>query len=95
MGALPEEVLENIEINLYDQLNKGIDKKTLKKLKKLKVNKSTRSCIFCQDEFEKNQIIRILPCKHYFHNICLKPWFKKNAICPMCRFNVKNFYEED
>jgi hypothetical protein len=91
-----EEEEEMVEVNIFESQDTiGINKKIYHKLTKQKINKSTRSCIFCQEDFVQNHIIRILPCKHYFHNTCLKPWFKKNSICPMCRFDVKTYFEDD
>ena len=26
-----------------------------------------------------------LKCKHYFHDICIRKWFKNNDTCPYCR----------
>ena len=73
----------------------GLDNALRKRLPLKRIGKSTRKCAFCFDEFEREQVIRTLPCSHYFHNRCLKPWFEKNAHCPVCRFDVKKFFEED
>jgi hypothetical protein len=29
-----------------------------------------------------------LPCGHYFHFICIKPWLEKVDSCPQCRSNI-------
>ena len=73
----------------------GLNKKLQKKIKKQKIGKSTRKCIFCMEAFQKEDIIKILPCRHYFHNKCLKPWFNRDHSCPTCRFDLKSFLEED
>lgn len=39
-------------------------------------------------------LIRLLPCKHIFHNTCVEPWFKKNSTCPNCRMNLVTFFAE-
>ena len=59
------------------------------------------SCSICLDEFTMNEKCIKLPCinPHYFHigenkDICegIKPWFKINHNCPVCRCD---FPEED
>lgn len=51
-----------------------------------KYNETT--CVICWDEFKNNDIIKILPCNHYFHNVCIDIWLEKNATCPQCRYNI-------
>jgi hypothetical protein len=29
-----------------------------------------------------------LPCNHYFHADCIRPWFERHATCPNCRTEV-------
>ena len=31
-------------------------------------------CAVCKDCFELNETYHLLPCKHYFHCDCIKPW---------------------
>lgn len=49
----------------------------------------------CFEEFQREELIRILPCGHYFHNQCLRPWFERNSHCLVCRLDVRKFFEED
>lgn len=53
-------------------------------------NKKTELCSICVDDFVKNNKAYILPCKHFFHIVCLSKWFqgKKNRVCPNCKFKV-------
>lgn len=42
-------------------------------------------CTICYDEMINPVAIE---CGHYYHNECIKLWFKKNWICPIDRKNV-------
>ncbi len=43
------------------------------------------SCAICLEDFDKDDEIKMLNCKHYFHKTCLEDWLKKNGTCPYCR----------
>jgi hypothetical protein len=63
-----------------------------KKLKKCRIGKSKNKCTVCLEQYQKNEIIQILPCHHKFHYKCLKPWFNKSSCCPNCRFDLKKHF---
>ena len=45
-------------------------------------------CIICFHKIRWYQK-KALKCGHTFHRKCLKTWFLKQTICPICRMNVK------
>jgi hypothetical protein len=46
-------------------------------------------CAICLDEFENKEKVRVLPCKHRFHEDCLVPWLtERHSSCPLCKFDV-------
>lgn len=48
-------------------------------------NKSNE-CAICKDAFEPDTIIKILPCKHFFHKVCIEEWLRNyHHKCPLCR----------
>lgn len=57
------------------------------------VNKTVPSldnCMICMEDFQDDDVIRILYCEHYFHKECIDPWLKeKSARCPYCRMLIK------
>ena len=73
----------------------GLCKQLLKKVAKRRIGKSRRSCVFCLEGFGRGQVVRLLPCGHYFHYHCVKPWFRENSKCAVCRFDVRKYLEED
>jgi len=43
-----------------------------------------RPCPVCTEDFDEEPAKR-LPCHHYFHGDCVRPWLEKHNTCPMCR----------
>ena len=66
------------------------------KIKKVKYDGFARQkehinpfCSILQDDFDENEIILRLPCKHYFNYDSIIRWFQTEShICPVCRFNL-------
>lgn len=47
-------------------------------------------CVICRVEYEEEDTILTLPCKHRYHSDCIKDWLKINKICPVCSKEVSN-----
>ena len=42
-------------------------------------------CAVCRDEFADDQCeVAVLPCGHFFHPECIRPWLMTNRACPLC-----------
>jgi hypothetical protein len=70
----------------------GLSQEDFKKIRKCKIGLSKSECSVCFEVFKKNQVINILPCKHKFHYKCIKPWLKKSTCCPLCRMDLKKYF---
>jgi len=46
------------------------------------------TCCVCLNQFELTTEVIILPCKHIFHEECIRDWLLERPICPMDRSNV-------
>jgi len=45
-------------------------------------------CSICLCEFEGEDEVRRLPCKHYFHKTCIDGWLRISRACPMCNADL-------
>jgi len=46
-------------------------------------------CAICLLEFEHDELLKQLPCGHFFHDDCVEPWLLKRGDCPLCKRHVK------
>nr|XP_033803358.1 E3 ubiquitin-protein ligase RNF149 [Geotrypetes seraphini] len=46
------------------------------------------SCAVCIENYKPKDAVRILPCKHVFHRVCIDPWLLEHRTCPMCKLDV-------
>ncbi|KAF7511955.1 hypothetical protein GJ744_003188 [Endocarpon pusillum] len=45
-------------------------------------------CSICMDAVELGDQVTVLPCKHWFHEICITAWLKEHDTCPHCRKGI-------
>lgn len=45
-------------------------------------------CPICLESFEIGEDVRVLSCKHCFHQCCIDSWLKTMLKCPICRNSV-------
>eukprot|EP00262_Sarcandra_glabra_P017057 TRINITY_DN5726_c2_g2_i1.p1 TRINITY_DN5726_c2_g2~~TRINITY_DN5726_c2_g2_i1.p1 ORF type:complete len:237 (-),score=42.40 TRINITY_DN5726_c2_g2_i1:209-919(-) len=41
-------------------------------------------CLICLMEYEEDDILMTLPCKHNYHSDCVTKWLQIKKICPVC-----------
>jgi len=44
-----------------------------------------KSCSICITDYKLQDLIRRLPCMHYFHQACCDEWLQRVMQCPVCR----------
>ncbi|KAJ8403631.1 hypothetical protein AAFF_G00349570 [Aldrovandia affinis] len=75
---------------LGDAAKKAISKLQVRTIRK--GDKETESdfdnCAVCIEGYKPNDVVRILPCRHLFHKICVDPWLLDHRTCPMCKMNI-------
>ncbi|KAK7207064.1 hypothetical protein BZA70DRAFT_3042 [Myxozyma melibiosi] len=45
----------------------------------------TPDCPLCMEAYTDTDMIKILPCKHFFHPPCITQWLVVSDSCPLCR----------
>lgn len=104
MELLGEEETEEpgVDYELIEQLvqtdpptqgTRPASKSAVEELLKLRVSKEllqsiNECCPICQDEFELEEDIQMMPCSHMYHTTCLLPWLKLHNTCPSCRYEL-------
>lgn len=53
-------------------------------------SKGVSFCVICQDRIHRDDIIRILGCKHGFHIGCIDMWLTDKQCCPTCKGKVQS-----
>ncbi|KAJ2741414.1 hypothetical protein GGI20_005206 [Coemansia sp. BCRC 34301] len=47
------------------------------------------NCAVCLEDFGAGDEVRRLPCRHFFHVVCIDPWLSERAAtCPLCNLDV-------
>ncbi|EKX51789.1 hypothetical protein GUITHDRAFT_57272, partial [Guillardia theta CCMP2712] len=47
-----------------------------------------KECMICLSGFRTGERIRMLPCLHTFHKLCIDEWLQTHEQCPLCMQNV-------
>lgn len=57
------------------------------------IPKNDANCTICLNDYDENDQIKLLPCKHHFHKECIDDWFNVDDICPLCKKPVNLLYD--
>eukprot|EP00812_Abedinium_dasypus_P010545 NODE_4157_length_704_cov_289.967643.p1 GENE.NODE_4157_length_704_cov_289.967643~~NODE_4157_length_704_cov_289.967643.p1 ORF type:complete len:152 (+),score=29.44 NODE_4157_length_704_cov_289.967643:65-457(+) len=47
-----------------------------------------QQCTVCLEAFKPGDALRILPCLHRYHCVCIDRWLKTSPQCPVCKHNL-------
>ncbi|KAL8133063.1 hypothetical protein AgCh_008505 [Apium graveolens] len=73
LPALSEEtIMKHLKTRTYDATAKRVDEEP-------------DICVICQGEYENDQLIGGLHCRHEYHVECIKKWLQQNNSCPVCK----------
>ncbi|XP_052059181.1 E3 ubiquitin-protein ligase RLIM-like [Mytilus californianus] len=48
-----------------------------------------KQCSICLGEYNVGDYVKALPCFHAYHKECIDQWLKSQAVCPVCRVDIK------
>ncbi|DBA05051.1 TPA: hypothetical protein N0F65_000739 [Lagenidium giganteum] len=66
----------------------AIDRLTTEQYEATMFEDEDASCCICLNDYELQQELRRLPCKHHFHKECVDEWLMVNSTCPTCRKSI-------
>ncbi|KAJ2769382.1 hypothetical protein IWQ57_003133 [Coemansia nantahalensis] len=46
------------------------------------------TCVICLGDYEEDDVLRLLPCRHHMHQACVDEWLHINQTCPLCKRSV-------
>lgn len=46
------------------------------------------SCVICRLDYEDDDTLIVLSCKHSYHSECINNWLQINKVCPVCSAEV-------
>jgi len=84
------------EIGLPNQLAPPASQSAVANLPEEKIEESGGQCQVCLKEYEKDEVLKKMPCKHSFHSACIMAWLAKTNSCPLCRHELptdNQYYE--
>ncbi|KAJ0405550.1 hypothetical protein P43SY_009599 [Pythium insidiosum] len=90
MRGITRERLEQLEITKYKKPVRAVQTDAEEKPDETRHETSASEdvCPICLVEFEEDEDVRNLPCKHLFHVACIDEWLGRNTTCPMCKNNL-------
>lgn len=83
---------ENVPLLLKDSELEKLDVVSYKNLDE-DLKENTKTCIFTQNEFNDEDLVTILPCKHVFNKDEINKWLTSVSYkCPTCREAAGEYY---
>ncbi|KAL3641956.1 hypothetical protein CASFOL_012771 [Castilleja foliolosa] len=64
------------------------DESSIESLEKKKINDCGTDCSICLEEMLRGAEGLYMPCRHVFHEDCIKKWLRTSHYCPVCRYQM-------
>ncbi|CAM0909919.1 unnamed protein product [Alopecurus aequalis] len=49
---------------------------------------AAQGCAVCKDGIVQGELATRLPCEHFYHGACIRPWLAIRNSCPVCRYEL-------
>ena len=49
-------------------------------------------CTICLEDFIDGEEVVLCPCKHCYHQHCIKDWLRMKNSCPMCKLTIRRSF---
>ena len=49
-------------------------------------------CTICLEDFTEGEEVVLCPCKHCYHQYCIKDWLRMKNSCPMCKLTIRRSF---
>ena len=49
-------------------------------------------CTICLEDFMEAEEVVLCPCKHCYHQHCIKDWLRMKNSCPMCKLTIRRSF---
>ena len=86
-AMVAKDVIQKLEVVHYDPTN-SIATTMVGCCEDSFTNDTELKCLVCQFPYERNAVLRKLPCGHCFHLECVDRWLMEKDICPYCRQSI-------
>lgn len=50
----------------------------------LNLSSEEGKCIICLGDYAADEPLKVLPCHHHFHKVCIDEWLHIQKTCPLC-----------
>ncbi|KAG8830879.1 hypothetical protein FRC18_007435 [Serendipita sp. 400] len=62
---------------------------TMTRMQRAESGKWVAHCSICLEQFVADSVCVSLVCTHFFHQICVREWFRSSSTCPLCRSDYR------
>lgn len=83
--AAPPETVDRLETVAYDEGVFG----------DVEGARYPTECSICLESWEMSDSIKVTPCRHVFHEDCLRHWLRKARTCAVCRRDLVKAMKEE
>mmetsp|Transcript_4621 Transcript_4621/g.11848 ORF Transcript_4621/g.11848 Transcript_4621/m.11848 type:complete len:84 (-) Transcript_4621:55-306(-) len=53
------------------------------------MRRNETDCSICMEAYSGEDVLRTLPCFHFYHQQCIDRWLASSQVCPICKFDVQ------